>query len=357
MIRIRPWKGSSSAFEVDVIVHSPRGETVRKRVKAPVSGRSNVERWARALEQEVLLQLLDPARMPKKVPPRFGEFAQTFLALCEGDGLGISTRITYEAQLRRYLLPVLAYQRLDKITPSDIAAIKAALVPRSHNTTCEVLKTLRCVLNRAIEQGLIQEIPVAFTIPPRRHRRPVAYNKAQQAALVNAAQELGPEYLALVLLGLDGGLRRGEILGLQWADLDLERAALTVRHNIVRGQLDIPKGRTEDEIGLTRRLTAALEALPRSGPFVFDNSGSHFREHNVKPWFLQILRRAGLPWQGTHILRRTCGTRIADGGGGVAAVATHLRHKSLTTASRYIDRRGATSHAIRTLEDGAPCSS
>lgn len=135
------------------------------------------------------------------------------------------------------------------------------------------------------------------------------------------------------------------------------RADRNTRRNLHDLARPTPQGRTEDEIGLTRRLTAALEALPRSGPFVFDNSGSHFREHNVKPWFLQILRRAGLPWQGTHILRRTCGTRIADGGGGVAAVATHLRHKSLTTASRYIDRRGATSHAIRTLEDGAPCSS
>ncbi|MCY0990496.1 hypothetical protein OV203_25365 [Nannocystis sp. ILAH1] len=63
-----------------------------------------------------------------------------------------------------------------------------------------------------------------------------------------------------------------------------------------------------------------------------------------------LVKRAGLPWRGTHILRKTCGTRIADGGGGVAAVATHLRHKDLGTASRYIDRRGATSRALNALE-------
>ena len=40
----------------------------------------------------------------------------------------------------------------------------------------------------------------------------------------------------------------------------------------------------------------------------------------------------------------------ADGGGGVSAVASHLRHKSLQTASRYIDRRGATSRALNALE-------
>jgi integrase len=57
-----------------------------------------------------------------------------------------------------------------------------------------------------------------------------------------------------------------------------------------------------------------------------------------------------MPWRGAHILRKTCGTRIADGGGGVAAVATHLRHKSLQTASRYIDRRGGTVRALKALE-------
>ena len=53
------------------------------------------------------------------------------------------------------------------------------------------------------------------------------------------------------------------------------------------------------------------------------------------------------------MLRRTCGTRIADGGGGgggVAAVAAHLRRKDLQTASRYIDRRGASCRALKALE-------
>ena len=56
------------------------------------------------------------------------------------------------------------------------------------------------------------------------------------------------------------------------------------------------------------------------------------------------------PLRGTHIVRKTCGARIADGGGGVGAVATHLRHKDLATASRYIDRRGASQRALNALE-------
>ena len=70
-------------------------------------------------------------------------------------------------------------------------------------------------------------------------------------------------------------------------------------------------------------------------------SGGHYKEHDIERWMHHLVTEARIAWHGTHVLRKTCGTRIADGGGGVAAVASHLRHKSLQTASRYIDRRGA----------------
>ncbi|MDC0720907.1 tyrosine-type recombinase/integrase [Nannocystis bainbridge] len=359
MIKLRPWKGSKNEFEVDIIVGGVQGQTLRRRLKAPVTGRTNAERWARTLEQELFAQLLalgqapDPksGAEPQKLPaPTLHAFAREFLELCETDRLGINTRMNYDVHLRLYLLPALGRRRLDEITPQDITKLKKSLSKKSHNTSCEVLKTLRRVLNRAIAEKKIECAPVEFDIPRRVHRLPIAYDDQEQEALLAAAQALGPMYVAIVLLGIDGGLRRGEILGLQWADIALKRAEMVIRHNVVRGKLDAPKGRTEDNIGITKRLAQALETHPRTGPFVFDNKGSHFKEHNMNAWMRALVKLAGLPWRGTHVLRKTCGTRIADGGGGVAAVATHLRHKDLGTASRYIDRRGATSRALKALE-------
>jgi integrase len=351
MIKLRPWKGSKHEFEVDVIVTGAQGRTLRRRVKAPVTGKSNAERWAKALEQELLAQLLAPEPEPEQAPAKtFEEFARDFLELCKADRLGINTRMNYDAYLRHYLLPVLARRRLDEIKPSDIKAIKTSLTGKSHNTMCEVLKTLRRIFNRAIAEKEISRVPVEFEIPRRNHKLPVAYDDGEQAALLAAAQALGPLYVVVVLLGIDGGLRRGEILGLQWSDVDLKRGFLTVRHNIVRGKVDVPKGRTEEDVALTSRLCEALQAFPRTGVFVLDNAGSHFKEHNMASWMQALVKRAGLPWRGTHILRKTCGTRIANGGGGVAAVAGHLRHKDLATASRYVDRLGASSRALKALE-------
>ena len=354
MIKLRPWKGSKNEFEVDVIVNGPQGRTLRKRVKAPVTGKSSAERWARSLEQELLAQLLAPEPEPEKPPaPTFEEFARIFLDLCRANRRGVNTLMNYETHLRLYLVPVLGKRRLDQIKPTDITAIKSSLSAKSHNTMCEVLKTLRRVFNVAITQKHITSEPVELEIPRRLRKAVIAYDAAQQAALLAAARELGPFYELLVLLGIDGGLRRGEIVGLQWSDINFSQGYLVVRHNIVRGKLDLPKGRTEDEVSLTSRLVAALKAFRHDdGPFVLTNKrGGHFSEQDPEAWMVKITRLANLPWHGTHVLRKTCGTRIADGGGGVAAVAAHLRHKDLQTASRYIDRHGASSRAINALEN------
>ncbi len=353
MIKLRPWKGTKNEFEADIIVNGPNGRTLRKRVKAPVTGKSNAERWARSLEGELLAQLLAPEPEPEKPPaPTFEEFAVTFLGLCRANRLGLNTLMNYEVHLRLYLVPALGKRRLDEVRPADITTIKDSLSAKARNTMCEVLKTLRRVFNAAIDEKVLEHAPVKFDIPARVHKAPVAYDEAEQAALLAAAQEFGPDYVAMVLLGIDGGLRRGEILGLQWSDINVKRATITIRHNVVRGKLDVPKGRTEDDIGVTKRLGEALVAARHQrGPFVFSTeTGEHYKEHNIKRWMEQLVEASKIPWRATHVLRKTCGTRIADGGGGVAAIATHLRHKDMQTANRYIDRTGASTRAINALE-------
>jgi len=75
---------------------------------------------------------------------------------------------------------VLGKRRLDQIPPSDITKIKSSLSAKSHNTMCEVLKTLRRVFNVAITQKHITSEPVELEIPRRLRKSVVAYDPAQQ---------------------------------------------------------------------------------------------------------------------------------------------------------------------------------
>ncbi len=73
--------------------------------------------------------------------------------------------------------------------------------------------------------------------------------------------KIDPERWALVLLVADAGLRQGEIIALEWGDVDLVAGALTVRRSSWKGQVGTPKSGRERKVPLTARLKAALKAL------------------------------------------------------------------------------------------------
>lgn len=384
MITLRPWKGSKNTYEADITLTAPDGRQVRRRVKVPVTGKSAAERWARGREQVLLAELMGlsavgprerAAEVAERVGlagrraravaepvavaeppavPTVGEFAVTFVECCKADRLAVNTLTGYDVHLRVYILPVLGKRRLDAISQRDLLALKARLVELAVSTAAEVLKTLKCLLNRAIKLGVLERAPLEIEVPRRVKRSPVAFTEAETAALVAAATEAGPEALAMVLLGLDGGLRRGEILALRWDDVDLGRRTMTIRRTLVRGEVsDTTKGRSEETVGLTRRLTDALTAAQHTrGPFVLASTlGGHRTEGWLRDQLVRLVKKAGVRWLGTHALRRTCGTRIADNGGGINAVAAQLRHRGLQMAARYVDRHaGAGEAALRALE-------
>ncbi len=352
MITLRPWKGKKSQYEADITLRAPDGRKVRKRVKVPVTGKSNAERWARAREQELLKQLLAPPKATRAPSPTVEEFAVTFLECCKADRLAVNTLINYAASLRLHILPVIGERRLDELCARDLMELKLRLVDKAQSTAAEILKTLKCLVNRAVSLGVLERVP-AIEVPRRVRREPSAYTEVEVKALLEAAKD-DPQVLAMVLLGLDGGLRRGEILALRWDDLDLKRRLITVRRTVVRGKVsDTTKSRTECTIGLTRRLTAALKATKHDRcPYVLVNRhGTHWAEYHIRAVLKRVVKRAGIRWLGTHALRRTCATRIANNGGGVNAVAAQLRHSGLQMASRYVDRRsGAARQACEALE-------
>jgi integrase len=85
--------------------------------------------------------------------------------------------------------------------------------------------------------------------------------------LIEAAAEIGARTHALVLLGLHGGLRRGEILGLDWADLNLSRRQLTVRRHQISKYVDTPKSghgfRRLPSASSTKSVARVWQALTR----------------------------------------------------------------------------------------------
>ena len=142
---------------------------------------------------------------------------------------------------RAYISPVLGSIQLTDLTPEDVQRALLAAAAHGARTAQAVHALIRAVLRRAVRSRLIAWSPVEAVDRPRHEAEPgVALSEADyDAALPWIVKDVG---LSLALMA---GLRRGEIAGLQWGDVDLRTRRIHVRRNRHRvgGQLvtDTPK--------------------------------------------------------------------------------------------------------------------
>jgi integrase len=89
------------------------------------------------------------------------------------------------------------------------------------------------------------------------------FTREEAAHVVRVARERFPDWYAWVLCGLRTGMRAGELLALQWGDINWQRRFIQVQRNLVRGQLTTPKNHQRRQIDLSRQLQVALRLWRR----------------------------------------------------------------------------------------------
>lgn len=263
-----------------------------------------------------------------------------------------STYEGYEQLMRTRVVPVLGKKKLSEVTGQHIQALLAELSRRGMAPST-VLKT-RMVLHSAFKQAvrwrLILRNPVDDTDPPKRRRIELRTLSPEEVRrLVEAAPE--PVFRALFALAATAGLRRGEVLGLKWSDLNLEAKTMSVRRSLFRAKgggylLEEPKtSRARRLVRLTsfaveelRELRIVQEAARKAaaelwhdGDFVFASSvGTPLQEHRLSVAYKATLTRAGLPDVRFHDLRHTAATVAMESGVHAKVVQEMLGHANIS---------------------------
>jgi len=147
----------------------------------------------------------------------------------------------YETLIRRHAEPRMGSVPLESVTPLDLQGLYSQLLGERALASGTVLN-LHLVLTQALGQahrwGLIGANPASAAQPPRPRRREAVV--MDQALVSRLLQEVQGTWLALpVVLAIATGMRRGEVLGLRWADLDRQLTVAHVRRSlqVVRGEL------------------------------------------------------------------------------------------------------------------------
>lgn len=262
----------------------------------------------------------------------------------------------YEARMRRHALPHLGTLQLGKVRPDHIRAMLTAVSESVGQTTVAMVRdTLATILGRAVKDRVLPYNPVhAVDSVARTQPRAYVLTADQASALLRAAE--GNALEALFVVTLHAGLRESEALGLQWSDLDLDRAQLTVSRALARVKgaglqtFDPKTPASAATIPLTARAVMALRAhrdrVVESGRlpvgFVFSTSkGTPLSASNMlRRSFYPLCAKAGIPTRrqddGTlgcrfHDLRHACGSLLIQQGVRPKDVQMILRHSKLST--------------------------
>lgn len=141
----------------------------------------------------------------------------------------------YRIAVRVHAVPELGHHRLETIRPEHLKTLYNKMIAsgRSSTTAHQVHRTLHTAFGLAVESGYMPRNPATGKIAPKVRKLKVKpYDAAEIRKLIDAALEEFGGVRWIIALSL--GLRQGELLALQWSDVDLERGELTVRYSRAR---------------------------------------------------------------------------------------------------------------------------
>lgn len=283
-----------------------------------------------------------------------------------------STLKSYEAMVTLYLVPRLGHVKLAKLQPDHVSTMLREIAantyrparkgvpgstartrPLSPTTVRYCYAVLRIALGRAVKLGRVHRNVATLIDPPANVRRELQPLDGAQVRRLIAAIEHHP-MAALFVTAIGTGMRQGELLGLRWQDVDLDRAELRVTHTLQRvtRELAEPKtARSRRAVPLPRSVVQALtthrqqQRVARLAAgrrwhdqgYVFTASnGSPLDPGKVLQAFQRALVAEGLPRQPFHHLRHAYATLQLEAGEELANVSKILGHADLsTTADLY----------------------
>ncbi len=276
----------------------------------------------------------------------FREYAAEWVETYKGRtsrGIRPETVADYKTNLQRHAYPVLGRMRLSEIEPRDVRAFVASVEKKglAPNTVRIALAPVKAMLATAVEDGVIRSNP-AYGVRLTTAKRLASPNEPdvkaltgeELAALVAATPE---RWRLLVEFLSETGLRIGELIALEWRDVDFGKQRVRVERRLYRGRLDAPKSKYGRRFvpltpAMTRRLweqrKAAENASDRGLVFPARQGGYQDRNKMSQTWMKKATAAAGVPWAGFHTLRHTCATMLFRHGLNAGQVQLWLGHHS-----------------------------
>ncbi len=294
----------------------------------------------------------------------FSEYAERWLQSHVAVHLKPSTAQGYRSLLEARLLPKFGSLPFTQITRNAIRAFLAELVDSGkvrRNTIRNAVACLRSILQHAVEDGILASNPATalgrFNRPQIQDRVPEFLLREEAERFLETAKEFCPDRYPLFLTALRAGLREGELLALQWDDIQFGQSGedpnryILVQRNLTHGQFTTPKSGRSRKVDLNVQLREVLiewrdqltlrafeQGKTIIREFVFPSEkgspldGSNIYHRDFRP----CLEAAGLRPVTFHALRHSFASHLLQSGASLLYVKEQLGHSSIqVTADIY----------------------
>lgn len=290
--------------------------------------------------------------------------------------VGVSSYANYYSHVNKHMKPYFGKIALRDLTSLKIQMFYGYLAKQerpdckngalSANSIKKIHMMLKMALGQALESGLIQRNPaLGVKLPMVRPQEMRVLSLEEQSKLERVALESENRNAFGVYLCVSTGLRLGELLGLQWKDVDWEKMEIQVRRTLGRRvafENGVPKGTaivigdtktfssrrkvplTADTIQKLQDFRAKQEAIKSfageayvDGDFLLASDlGKHYEPGHYAELFASLVKQAGLEEANFHCLRHSFATRCIEAGMDIYVVSKLLGHTTpTTTLNRY----------------------
>jgi integrase len=265
----------------------------------------------------------------------FGEFIERWKTEILTKQQPSSAR-SVKSHLICYILPQLTSLRLEQFGVENQQTFVTRVFEKgvSRKTILDVIGTLSSILSTARDWGYTcDQIDMKrLRLPPRAARYEAPFFTVDQLQKILAIAE-EPWRTLFCILAMDG-LRAGEVLGLQWDDIDFERQLLHIRRSAWYGQLQTAKGEaSETVLPIPEALLSVLKEYrlrwkpnPRGLLFVTRNGRPPSSNKVVEYRLRTILDALGIPRCGLHAFRHSHSALLLDSGATPKVAQRQMRH-------------------------------
>ena len=309
---------------------------------------------------------------------KFSEFTEIWKRDYGSKELAPSTYKRYCRMLETRLLPYFGHFYVNKIKPTDIMQFydllskdtqlvrkkdnegNKTLKPLSGKTILEHHRLLRAMLHKAVYWQVIVSNPAECVQPPKAKKpKRKYYDDDQCKILLENLEQLDEEqikYKTAIILTVFTGVRLGELMGLEWNDIDFRNGIVSINRSsqyLADTGVFTKVPKTESsirEVAIPDFVISLLEEYKlwyeeqkslygelwiNSNRLFVQADGKPMHPSTISKWFVKFIGQIGLPVINFHGLRHTNATLLIAQNIDVAVVAARLGHAQITTTFNF----------------------